>query len=60
MNEPLVDVMRPPEPVEGCAHCAGLAVQRAVARAEFDGSLETDMNVLLRRHQRADHQGAAE
>jgi hypothetical protein len=54
------DVSRPPEPVSGCEECAELSGRRVVARAELDGSLETDMNVLLRRHQRADHQGAAE
>ncbi|MFF0740771.1 hypothetical protein ACFYVL_10250 [Streptomyces sp. NPDC004111] len=49
------DIARPPEPVPGCARCTDLGVRRAVARAEFDGSAETDMNVLLRRHQRAEH-----
>ncbi|WP_371669835.1 hypothetical protein [Streptomyces sp. NBC_00289] len=48
---------RPPEPVSGCATCAELATRREEARAVFDGSAETDANVLLRQHQRREHGG---
>ncbi|MFF7264916.1 hypothetical protein ACFZCL_32200 [Streptomyces sp. NPDC008159] len=50
---------RPPVPVPGCAACAELAARRDEARARYDGSAETDANVLLRHHQRRDHGGAA-
>ncbi|WP_200303958.1 DUF7848 domain-containing protein [Streptomyces adelaidensis] len=49
---------RPPVPVPGCATCAELAVRRDEARARYDGSAETDANVLLRHHQRRDHAAA--
>ncbi|MFJ7624858.1 hypothetical protein ACIQZN_00020 [Streptomyces sp. NPDC097595] len=47
----------PPEPVpvEGCALCANQAQQRQWARANGDASKATDLNVRMRRHQRADH-----
>jgi hypothetical protein len=48
----------PPVPVPGCAACAELAARRDEARARYDGSAETDANVLLRHHQRRDHGGA--
>ncbi|MFE7759832.1 hypothetical protein [Streptomyces sp. NPDC057438] len=48
---------RPPVPVPGCAACAELAVRRGEARARYDGSAETDANVLLRHHQRREHAG---
>ncbi|WP_371577978.1 hypothetical protein [Streptomyces sp. NBC_01314] len=53
------DLGRPPVPVPGCATCAGLAVRRDEARARYDGSAETDANVLLRHHQRREHAGGA-
>lgn len=52
------DVDQPPVPVPGCAGCAELAARRDAARASFDGSAETDANVLLRQHQRQEHGGA--
>lgn len=45
----------PPVPVTGCTACAELAVRRDEARARYDGSAETDANVLLRHHQRREH-----
>ncbi|KUL28344.1 hypothetical protein [Streptomyces regalis] len=51
---------RPPAPVAGCAECEELAVRRAQARAEFDGSAETDANVLLRQHRRREHHDASD
>ncbi|MEU9996087.1 hypothetical protein [Streptomyces sp. NPDC050848] len=51
-----VDPDRPPAPVPDCEACAGLAAQRREARARYDGSAETDANVLLRRHLRQDHE----
>ncbi|MFG2555323.1 hypothetical protein [Streptomyces sp. NPDC048581] len=56
----LEELGRPPAPVAGCAECEALAVRRAQARAEFDGSAETDANVLLRQHQRREHQDASD
>ncbi|GAA1883943.1 hypothetical protein [Streptantibioticus ferralitis] len=55
MSDQAFDVSRPPAPVPGCQACARLAEQRAVARAEFDRSHETDANVLMRRHQLQQH-----
>ncbi|KPI04366.1 hypothetical protein OK074_4683 [Actinobacteria bacterium OK074] len=52
--------LTPPTAVPGCAECAALDIQRAAARAEFDWSAETDANVFLRRHQRAEHPELAE
>ncbi|MET8724642.1 hypothetical protein [Streptomyces misionensis] len=49
------DLSRPPRPVPGCSACLALAERREVARAECDRSAEADANVLLRRHQRAEH-----
>jgi hypothetical protein len=49
------DTSRPPLPVRGCATCAELAARREIARAEDDGSTETDANVLLRRHHNQEH-----
>ncbi|WMX45997.1 hypothetical protein [Streptomyces roseicoloratus] len=49
------ELLRPPVPVPHCVHCAALAAARAAARDRFDWSAETDANVLLRRHLRADH-----
>jgi hypothetical protein len=49
------DTSRPPLPVRGCTTCAELAARREVARAEYDGSTETDANVLLRRHHNQEH-----
>lgn len=50
-----VELGRPPEPVPGCEACTELAALRQAARAESDASAETDANVLMRRHQRAEH-----
>ncbi|AWN26604.1 hypothetical protein YWIDRAFT_05881 [Streptomyces sp. SceaMP-e96] len=44
-----------PTPVEGCAVCAALAVQRREARERGDLSAATDANVRLRNHR--DHVG---
>ena len=49
------DLTRPPAPVPDCPTCTELAVQRDDARARRDGTEETDANVLLRRHLRAEH-----
>ncbi|MFF4214338.1 hypothetical protein ACFYZE_34335 [Streptomyces sp. NPDC001796] len=49
------DTSRPPLPVQGCATCEELAARREIARAEYDGSTETDANVLLRRHRNQEH-----
>lgn len=49
------DLSRPPLPVRGCAVCEELNTQRLTARAESDGSAETDAHVLLRRHKRQEH-----
>ncbi|MEW2707701.1 hypothetical protein AB0948_22210 [Streptomyces koyangensis] len=40
---------------QAAAECARLDRERAAARAAFDWSAQTDANVLLRRHQNADH-----
>ncbi|MDT9691143.1 hypothetical protein Q5762_22905 [Streptomyces sp. P9(2023)] len=49
------DLSRPPAPVPGCEACAALDGQRRAARVAYDGSAETDANVLLRRHLWQDH-----
>jgi hypothetical protein len=49
------EMRRPPTPVPGCTECAELTARRAAAHARFDWSGETDANVLLRSHQRRDH-----
>ncbi|MFI8522277.1 hypothetical protein ACIGEZ_31335 [Streptomyces sp. NPDC085481] len=49
------DVSRPPAPVPHCVECGELAGSRAAARARFDWSAETDVNVLLRRHLQSGH-----
>jgi hypothetical protein len=54
----VADVSRPPVPVPGCGTCEELATCRDEARAAFDGSAETDANVLLRQHQGREHAGA--
>lgn len=51
------DQDRPPLPVPDCAACARLADRREAARAAFDHSGVTDANVLLRQHQRKEHEG---
>ncbi|MEJ1201005.1 MULTISPECIES: hypothetical protein [unclassified Streptomyces] len=48
---------RPPAPVPGCDACARLTGRREAARAAFDHSAVTDANVLLRQHQRKEHEG---
>ncbi|MGV9283168.1 hypothetical protein [Streptomyces sp. NPDC003730] len=47
---------RPPRPVPDCAACTWLADRREAARAAFDHSAVTDANVLLRQHQRKEHE----
>lgn len=47
---------RPPLPVPDCEACAWLADRREAARAAFDHSAVTDANVLLRQHQRKEHE----
>ncbi|GAA2606409.1 MULTISPECIES: hypothetical protein [Streptomyces] len=47
---------RPPLPVPGCDACAWLADRREAARAAFDHSAVSDANVLLRQHQRKEHE----
>jgi hypothetical protein len=51
------DLSRPPVPVpvSGCPTCTELAILRDDARTWFNSSKETDANVLLRRHLRAEH-----
>lgn len=49
------DLGRPPVPVPGCAACAEVDGLRRTARAQSDASAVTDANVLMRRHQRAEH-----
>ncbi|MEU6099054.1 hypothetical protein [Streptomyces sp. NPDC047079] len=49
------DTSRPPLPVRGCATCTELDGLREAARAEYDGSAETDANVLLGRHHNQKH-----
>jgi len=52
------EVPPPPVPRPGCAECEELAARRREARLRYDGSAETDANVLLRRHLAAGpHQG---
>ncbi|MFJ6918051.1 hypothetical protein ACIQUX_29395 [Streptomyces sp. NPDC101133] len=51
------DQDRPPLPVPGCDACAWLADRRETARAAFDHSAVSDANVLLRQHQRKEHEG---
>ncbi|MFG2886621.1 hypothetical protein ACGFYV_30700 [Streptomyces sp. NPDC048297] len=53
---PLDDVSRPPRPVPGCDACGELAELRERAIGVHDRSAETDANVLLRQHQRREHQ----
>ncbi|WP_353479686.1 hypothetical protein [Streptomyces sp. ALI-76-A] len=55
---PAAEADRPPVPVPGCAACEEFATRRDEARAAFDGTAETDANVLLRRHQHREHGGA--
>ncbi|MER7839650.1 hypothetical protein ABTY98_28130 [Streptomyces sp. NPDC096040] len=50
------DLSRPPRPVPGCAECADLDDRRETALAVHDHSAATDANVLLRLHQRTEHQ----
>ncbi|OIJ86548.1 hypothetical protein BIV25_41005 [Streptomyces sp. MUSC 14] len=55
-SRPMIDITRPPSPVPGCAACAELAERREAAQATYDRSAEVDANVLLRQHQRREHQ----
>ncbi|MEV7322508.1 hypothetical protein [Streptomyces sp. NPDC093970] len=50
------DLSRPPRPVPGCDECAELGGRREAALVTFDHSAATDANVLMRQHQRAEHQ----
>ncbi|MFE9450486.1 hypothetical protein [Streptomyces sp. NPDC006739] len=55
-SEPMEnELSRPPRPVPGCGTCTELAGRREVARAEYDRSAETDVNVMFRQHQRREH-----
>ncbi|MBT2442881.1 hypothetical protein J7E93_22790 [Streptomyces sp. ISL-36] len=54
-HAPVPDLSGPPAPVPHCLECALLAEQRRAARVRFDGSAESDANVLLRRHLDGDH-----
>ncbi|MFM9445059.1 hypothetical protein [Streptomyces acidiscabies] len=59
-NQPALDAlfgMTPPTPVAGCSVCAEFIEQRKAARAVYDRSKETDVNVLMRRHQKQAHPG---
>ncbi|WP_199563658.1 MULTISPECIES: hypothetical protein [unclassified Streptomyces] len=47
------------EAAEGCRTCEQFDLEEAVARAEGDGSRETDCRVLRRRHVTADHDDRA-
>jgi len=47
--------MTPPAPVPGCSVCAEFIEQKKAARAVYDGSRETDVNVLMRRHLKQAH-----
>ncbi|MEU9243907.1 hypothetical protein [Streptomyces sp. NPDC048385] len=49
------DLSRPPRPVPGCTQCTDLDGRRETAWAAHDHSAATDANVLLRKHQRAEH-----
>lgn len=49
--------MTPPAPVTGCSVCAEFVDQSRAARAAHDHSKETDVNVLMRRHQQQAHPG---
>ncbi|WP_055524962.1 hypothetical protein [Streptomyces graminilatus] len=49
------DLDRPPLPVPDCERCAQLDTLRRFARRESDASAVTDADVLLRRHQQAEH-----
>ncbi|MEV3854037.1 hypothetical protein AB0J38_06880 [Streptomyces sp. NPDC050095] len=48
-------VPEPAVPVDGCGVCAGFADRRARARAAYDYSEQTDMNVRLRTHLEDEH-----
>ena len=54
-NSAPVDIGRPPAPLLSCPACADLAALRDDAHTRGDGTAETDANVLLRRHLRAEH-----
>ncbi|HEY8984782.1 MAG TPA: hypothetical protein VIU15_35050 [Streptomyces sp.] len=49
--------LKPPVPVPGCSVCTEFIEQRKAARAEHDGSRETDVKVLMRRHLEQAHPG---
>ncbi|ANZ16964.1 hypothetical protein O1L44_13695 [Streptomyces noursei] len=59
MPKPLTPVPAPwpapHHPRPDCARCAELEARRATARNEYDRSVETDCNVMLRRHLREAH-----
>ncbi|WP_349239952.1 hypothetical protein [Streptomyces sp. CC219B] len=56
-NDRSLGALPTPDPVPGCLTCGELGVRREEARAAFDGSAETDANVLLRQHQAREHGG---
>ena len=45
-----------PMPLDGCTTCARLAASRAYHRRRHDLIRVTDVNVLMRSHQRQQHQ----
>ncbi|MFJ9179485.1 hypothetical protein [Streptomyces sp. NPDC102360] len=47
--------LEPAVPVDGCGVCADFAAGRARARAAYDYSVQTDMNVRLRTHLEEEH-----
>lgn len=57
VSAPNYDTAVRPSPSPSRTTCAELARQREDARAQFDGSKETDANVLMRQHQRREHRG---
>lgn len=42
---------RDPEPVQGCKHCAGLEMDRKLARGRGDWSAVSDCNVRMLGHE---------
>ena len=57
MTGPTYDASRPPDPADDCEPCRELAAQRDTARAVFDHSAVSDINVRMRAHLRQEHGG---